>query len=209
MIGKRLRTLRRQKGYTQADLAEKSKVSTQNIGRYENSEKTIVKSSTLENLARALNTSSDYLLGIVDLDNLDAFAINEEDTIRVPIYGTIPAGRPIEAIEVDCGYTNMEATKFRGGKKFIGLKVKGDSMYPYYMEGDTVIIEITPQAESGDDVVVFVGYDHEATLKKFHRKEDHVELEPLNREYPVKKYYANSEPVRILGVVRELRREVS
>lgn len=27
--------------------------------------------------------------------------------------------------------------------KFIALKVKGDSMYPKYFEGDTVIIEVT------------------------------------------------------------------
>lgn len=209
MLGARLRNLRKQKGLKQKDLAEMTHINAQNIARYENAESSTVKTTTLEKLAKALNTTTDFLLGLTDNVGLDLFEINEEDTVKVPIYGQIPAGRPIEALQVDCGYIEYSASHFKGGKQFIGLKVKGNSMYPFYMEGDTVIIEITPEAQSGDDVVVFIGYDNEATLKKFHQKEDHIELEPINREYSIRKFYKNDQPIRILGVVRELRREVS
>lgn len=209
MIGKRLREVRKKRDLKQKELSEKSKVSAQNITRYENAETTNVKADTLANLAKALNTSTDYLLGLSDFLEVEPIEFNQEDTVQIPIYGTIPAGRPIEAIEVDEGYLNIAAKKLKGGKTFIGLKVKGDSMYPFYHNGDVVIIEITPEAQSGEDVIAFVGYDHEATLKKFHKKDDHIELEPINREYPIKKYYKNDVPVRILGVVRELRREIS
>lgn len=209
MLGARIKHLRKLRGLKQKDLAKLTGIKAQNLNYYENKESTVVKSTTLQKIANALNTSTDYLLGKKDFDDFDLFEINEEDTIKVPIYGQIPAGRPIEALQVDCGYIEYSASHFKGGKQFIGLKVKGNSMYPFYMEGDTVIIEITPEAQSGDDVVVFIGYDNEATLKKFHRKEDHIELEPINREYSIRKFYKNDQPIRILGVVRELRREVS
>lgn len=209
MLGARIKHLRKLRGLKQKDLAKITGISNQNISKYEKAESTVVKSNTLEKIANALNTSTDYLLGVKDFDDFDLVEINEEDTVKVPIYGQIPAGRPIEALQVDCGYIEYSASHFKGGKQFIGLKVKGNSMYPFYMEGDTVIIEITPEAQSGDDVVVFIGYDNEATLKKFHQKEDHIELEPINREYSIRKFYKNDQPIRILGVVRELRREVS
>ena len=38
-------------------------------------------------------------------------------------------------------------------------------MYPKYMDGDTLIIRLQPDCESGQDAVVYInGYD--ATLKK-------------------------------------------
>lgn len=207
MYGNRLKHLRKQKGIKQKDLSKISGVSVNNLTRYENTEYNVVKSSSVEKLAKALNTTSDYLLGLSDFENL-ALEENKNTSIPVPVYGNIPAGRPIEALEVDNGYINYDKSNFKGGKQFIGLKVKGDSMYPFYMDGDTVIIEITTDAQSGDDVVAYIGYEHFATLKRFHKKEDHIELEPLNREYPVKAYYDSDVPVRILGVVRELRREL-
>ncbi len=208
MYGKRLKQLRKQRGLKQVELSRISGVSVTNLTRYENTEYNIVKSNTVEKLAKALGTTSDYLLGITDFENLEVVELNKTDTLPVPVYGTIPAGRPIEALEVDGGYINIDKSNFRGGKQFIGLKVKGNSMYPFYIDGDTVIVEITADAKSGEDVVAYIGYDHEATLKRFHIKDDHVELEPLNREYPVRSYYKTDIPVRILGVVRELRRNI-
>ena len=45
------------------------------------------------------------------------------------------------------------------GDKFIGLKVKGNSMYPKYIEDDTIIVKLQPDCESGQDAIVYVnGY---------------------------------------------------
>ena len=209
MLGERLKTLRNRKNYTQKTLSELTGISQQAIIRYEKTEENNIKIDNLNKLAEALNTTPDYLLGYSNISINDFYSENEEAKIKVPVYGRIPAGTPIEALQVDFGYIDVEATKFKGGKQFIGLKVKGDSMYPFYMEGDIILIELTPDAQSGDDVVAYIGYDHEATLKRFHRKEDHVELEPINREYPRRSYGRQDPPIRILGVVRELRMEIS
>ena len=43
-------------------------------------------------------------------------------------------------------------------------------MYPKYMDGDTLIIQLQPDCESGQDAVVYInGYD--ATLKKVSKQQ--------------------------------------
>lgn len=202
--GKRLKQARENKKLKQKDLAKIVELSTPVISNYETESIKYPRADLIEKFADALGTSVDYLL-----DRSDFMEIPDStDDIQIPVYGSVPAGTPIEALEVDNGYIGLKKEMFKGGKKFIGLKVKGDSMYPYYMEGDTIIIELTPDFNSGDDVVVFIGYDYEATLKRIHKKEDHIELEPINREYPTRSYGKDDTPVRVLGVVRELRRSI-
>ena len=125
------------------------------------------------------------------------------------MYGKVPAGIPIEAIE---DIQDTEDISFDKGyhrqKDYIGLVVDGDSMYPKYLKGDTIIVEVTPQCENGEDCVVYVnGYD--ATLKTVIKNDDGtITLKPINPEYPPKTYGPNDEPIKILGKVKELRRTI-
>lgn len=210
LLGDRVKELRKKSGYTQEQLAKKMGKSKQIISRIEKTKERLVKSDTLELLSKELNTSTDYLLGLTNSPNLELVEIVENDDkgVLIPVYGKVAAGVPIEALEVDYGWIPIDKKLIMNGKRFIGLKVKGDSMYPFYMDGDTVIIEINPVVEDGDDVVAYIGYDYEATLKRFHWEDDGISLEPLNREYPIKHYGKNDNPVRILGKVVEVRREV-
>lgn len=208
--GERIKELRKKYGLTQAELASKAKTSPSAIYMIEKDKRNTIKNPLLESLSDALNTSTDYLLGRTDIQNLDLYNVVDNSSgmvTEVPVFGKIPAGRPIEALEIDYGYVPVTTSMIRG-RQIIGLKVTGDSMYPKYMEDDVILIEITTDVQSGDDVVAFIGYDTEATLKRFHWKGDAVELEPLNREYPVKRYTRDDPPVRILGKVIEIRRAV-
>ncbi len=130
------------------------------------------------------------------------------DTITINVYGSVPAGQPIEALEDVIGYEEIPEVWTRFGKEFIALKVKGDSMYPKYFEGDTVIIEVTPDCNNGQDAVVYVN-GYEATLKEVQKNEDgSITLKPFNPEYPPKTYRTGDDIVTILGVVKELRRKI-
>lgn len=213
MIDKKMiRKLRLKKGMSQKELAKELEVDPAYISRLETVNDKDITTKKLVKLAKALGTTPDYLLSFSEINNNSDFyevVKNDEGFIKVPVYGTVPAGQPIEALEVDEGYVDIPGCMFKGGKRLIGLKVKGDSMYPYYLEGDVVIIEITTDCNSGDDVVVFIGYDHEATLKRIHKKQDLIELEPLNRMYSPMKFTPQDEPIRVLGVVRQLIRNVS
>lgn len=81
-------------------------------------------------------------------------------------------------------------------------------MYPKYLDGDTVIIEKCPDCETGTDAAVyFNGY--EATLKTVIKNENGtITLRPINPNYSPTTYGEGDDPVRILGVVKEIRRKI-
>ena len=128
---------------------------------------------------------------------------------RIKVYGSVPAGIPLEAIEDVVDWEDIPLDWSAGGNEFIGLRVKGDSMAPKYVDGDIVIVKIQPDCESGQDAVIYVN-GYEATLKKLIKKTDCIILQPLNPSYEPKVYDYNDEdnPIKILGVVVELRRKI-
>lgn len=62
-IGKRIKTLREQKGISQTELAEKSKSSKQTIYKYENGIITNIPSDKIELIAKILDVTPSYLMG--------------------------------------------------------------------------------------------------------------------------------------------------
>ncbi len=130
--------------------------------------------------------------------------------IRVPVLGRIPAGIPIEAIQDVADWEDFPIADTVPGKAYFGLKIKGDSMEPEYRDGDTIIIQQQERCNSGDDCAVMVNGD-DATFKRVRLHENGLTLQPLNSKYDPR-YFTASEveslPVRILGVVVEIRRKV-
>ena len=125
------------------------------------------------------------------------------------VYGTIPAGIPMECIEDIIDTEEISADMLKGGKQYFGLKIKGNSMYPDYLNGDTIILEKTDDCESGDECCVMVN-GSDGTFKKVIKNENGIILQPLNSEYQPM-FYTNEQikslPVRIIGKVVELRRK--
>lgn len=134
------------------------------------------------------------------------------DSFRIPVLGTVPAGIPIEAIEDVVDWEEIPKAMMNGGKEYFALKVRGDSMWPRFLEGDTVIVRKAPTCRSGEVCVVYVnGYD--ATLKevRLNEADKSVSLIPENKNYPPRTYTkeeVDSLPVTIAGVVVELRRKI-
>ena len=127
---------------------------------------------------------------------------------RIHVYGSVPAGVPTEALEDIVDFEDIPTEWLRGGQEYFGLKVKGDSMYPVYLDGDTIIVRKQPTCESGEDCVVYVN-GYEATLKRVQLLPDGLRLQPLNPNYPPQtftKEEVQALPVGIAGVVVELRR---
>jgi len=128
---------------------------------------------------------------------------------RVPVFGTVPAGIPIEAIEDIFDYEEIPREMTAGGREYFGLRVKGDSMEPEYRDGDTILIIKQNDCDNGQIAVIYVnGFD--ATLKRVVKTEDSIILQPLNPAYDPMVYRLDDpdNPVTILGVVVEIRRKV-
>ena len=164
-----------------------------------------------------MNLPIDELLKMLDDDQ--EFLINADKDIYekyfssksavVFVYGTIPAGIPMECIEDIIDTEEISADMLKGGKQYFGLKIKGNSMYPDYLDGDTIILEKTDDCESGDECCVMVN-GSDGTFKKVLKNENGIILQPLNSEYQPM-FYTNEQikslPVRIIGKVVELRRK--
>jgi repressor LexA len=122
----------------------------------------------------------------------------------VPLLGLIAAGRPIEAIENPEAVEVPESMLPRG--ESYALRVRGDSMIQDgIQDGDLVLIRRAARAENGATVVAIV--DGEATLKRFFRRGDEVELRPANAALrPVR---VPASRVEIRGILSGLLRRYS
>lgn len=113
---------------------------------------------TIKSVAKGMNMTTDDLLKILD-DNQE-ITINANTSSHssavVFVYGTIPAGIPMECIEDIIDTEEISADMLKGGKQYFGLKIKGDSMTPDYIDGDIIICEKVSDCESGQDCIVMV-----------------------------------------------------
>ena len=87
----------------------------------------------------------------------------------VSVYGTIPAGIPMEMIEDIIDTEEISIDMLKGNKQYFGLKIKGNSMNPDYLDGDTIILEKTEDCESGQDAVVMVNRKRPVHSKEYSR----------------------------------------
>jgi len=101
--------------------------------------------------------------------------------VSVRLLGEVAAGRPLEPFEQQESL-EIPPGLLRGGENF-ALRVRGDSMIDDGIhDGDVVIVRRQPTAENGQTVVALV--DGEATIKKYYRRGERVELLPANPRVP-------------------------
>lgn len=204
----KLKELRKKVGLSQSELAEKISVHQTLISQIERG--TVVPSgATIIDLADFFGVSADYILGRDD-NNINPASL-DKSVVDINVYGTIPAGVPIEAIEDIIDTEQIPSSWLSGGREYFALIVRGDSMYPVYLDGDTVIVRKENTCKTGDDCVVYInGYD--ATLKRVKLYDDgSIEICPINTNYAPRRYSreeAAALPVQIGGVVVELRRRM-
>ena len=109
--------------------------------------------------------------------------------IRVPVFGHIQAGLPVDVPDVRNWQTAEElvqltAEMFGDPSRLFALRVQGDSMKDAAVQdGDIVILRYQESANNGDMVAAWLEGDDETTLKFLNKKGDTVELIPANTDY--------------------------
>lgn len=118
--------------------------------------------------------------------------------VDLPLLGTVAAGQPIEAVEVQDTLAVPEAMLPAAGNHFV-LRVSGDSMIDEQIrDGDYVIVEDRKSAENGEMVIALVG-GMEVTLKKFYRENGKIRLQPANPA--MQPIVVDANQVQVQGVV--------
>lgn len=206
-----LKFLREEKRISKNKLGELVGVNQSTISRWESNE---IKPSidNVEEVAKALNVPlPDLLIKDLQFDNGNLVDI-DSDIIKIPVFGTIKAGIPIESQPDIIDYVEIPKNWTRGGKKFYGLQLSGDSMFPKYNDKDIVIFEQNNDVQSynGKDVAVMIN-GTESTFKKISVNEQGIVLQPYNLAYDImmfSKEQVEQLPIKVVGIAREKRTKI-
>ena len=122
--------------------------------------------------------------------------------VLLPLSGVVAAGLPLEAVEAPEAVGVPE--DMLGSGDYFALRVRGQSMIEEgIFDGDTIVVRSQARAENGQTVVALV--DGDATVKKYYRWQDGVELRPGNPE--MDSIFVREGEFRIRGVVVGLMRK--
>ncbi len=146
------RQIRQRLGLTQSELAERLRTTRMTITRYE--------------------CGTRRIPGVVE-----AFLSQLDAPSQIPMLGIVAAGIPIEPI-LQAEQVEVPPSMLQTGEHF-ALRVKGESMRDEgILPGDLVIVHRQRTARNGQTVVALV--NHEATVKKYYKKANRIELHPAN-----------------------------
>lgn len=194
----------REKEMNQSDLADQLKTNKSVVSSWLTGAR-YPRMNTMEKIASVFNVEKSDLM-----EKKAAAVSNTIRSVRIPVLGTVVAGIPMEAIENIIDYEEIPEEMARG-KEFFGLRVKGRSMEPKFLEDDIVIVQKTSTVDSGDIAIVLVNGD-EATMKKVMRSPEGVTLIAYNPDVYEPHFYSNhdivTKPVEVIGKVVEIRRKV-
>ena len=162
-------------------------------------------------IADKLNTTVEYLTGQTDDPAKPALPAGLEiypvqSVTMVPVVGSVRAGPGGLAV---MEYEGMEPVyDRRDTSETFWLRVKGDSMTPFFFENDLVLIHKQPDADSGDYVIALVD-EEEGTLKKLQKLDGGgIALLSNNPAYEPRIFVGKAlHRVQILGVVLESKRK--
>ena len=199
--GQRLYELMEHFGLNAVDLSIATDIPKSSMSMYLN-DKRNMKADRIKTLADTYNVNEAWLLGydVPMQKNVPSkgFVIN--------VLGRVAAGVPIDAIDEIIDQEEISPRLAQTGE-FFGLRIKGDSMSPRIMDGDTVIVRKQDDAES-DEIVIALINGHDGVCKKLKKINNGLMLISLNPQYdPMVFDYTevDSIPVKIIGRVVEVR----
>lgn len=197
-----IKNRRKELGLTLLDIANACGVSEATVSRWESGNIANMKRSRIAQLASVLNISPSMLIH----DDYDIQTdLNPIIKPKVPVLGVVPCGEPIEAIEDIIEWIEVVPSQATG---HFGLIAKGDSMAPYILDGDILIVKHSPVVASGKIAIVKVNGD-EATCKRLIINDAGITLMPYNPTFQPMIFSpqdVEDKPVIIIGEVVEIRR---
>lgn len=198
----RIRQLREEYGRSQSELAKYLGITPQAVSGYENGKRN-PPTDVCQRIADFFLVSTDYVLGRSDDPKRTEV---RSDTVRIKVLGRVAAGIPFDAVEEIVDFEDIPATLAKTGE-FFGLRIRGDSMSPRILNGDTVIVRKQDDADTGDIVIALIN-GSEGCCKRFKRFHGGISLISLNPVYEPLVYSEDEVktlPVKIIGRVVELR----
>lgn len=204
-------------GLSYGEIARRTGIPKSSIHRYASGKTKKIPIDAVRLISEATGVSTSYIMGREDKQE-NSYSLPQptitENTTTFPVIGDIAAGYDFPAYEDWTGDTiEIPDTYLRGHDKseFFVLRVKGNSMFPMYHDGDKVLILKQSTLNYSGEIGAILYNDDCGTLKKVEYKEgeDWLNLIPINPNYePVRIEGEALEHCRVLGVPRLLIREL-
>lgn len=174
---RRLKELREEANYSQRAVAEKIGVSDTAYQNYEYGSRDIP-GNVLAALADLYETTTDYVLGLVDYRNKRLIPSSADGLfVDVPLHGSIAAGTPIDMLPVDDTHPVPAAVMAEHPDAFL-LRVSGSSMDRILPDGCYALVDPCDDVDvDGKPYAVAVNGDT-ATIKRVRRLDNGFELVP-------------------------------
>lgn len=120
---------------------------------------------------------------------------------KVPLLGTVAAGKPLLCEENLDGYVNLTEPFVRPGRSYFALRVRGLSMVNAgILDGDLAVVEQSNTAVDGQIVVAVI--DDAITLKRYYKESTRIRLQPENPDFQA----IYCQDVRIVGILSNIVR---
>ena len=195
-----------------AQLEKMTGIAKSSIQRYATGTTKKIPVDAVKLIADATNASAAWIMGWEEKYPEPNIT---DDYITFPILGDIAAGYDHIAVESWEGDTVDIPTSYLKGRKqsdFFVLRVKGDSMFPTYCDGDLVVVLKQSTLNYSGQIGAVLYDDDCATLKRvdYCTGEDWMKLVPINPNYPPAHIENEAlEHCRIMGIPWVLVREIN
>lgn len=164
---------REELGLYQEDVVDKLKkegidISISGLSRIESKERQKIDTALLIALSKILKKDFIKMLGH-ESEKEPSNVTDEvfESFVRIPLYGMASAGNGlIESEESNIEYINIPKLNGNVKKSDFATRVKGDSMEPYYHNGDIIVVDVSNQdirTLNGKEALIY--YDDNKYLK--------------------------------------------
>ena len=210
-ISIRLRKAMDLRGLKQVDLVTRTNLPKSSISQYLSGVRE-PKQKAIYLLSEVLAVEPGWLMGYdvpMEAKRRPISAQPVMDSCRIPLLGRVAAGKPLFDEGNVIGEVLVDPKLVAGESDLYALKVRGDSMSPKILDGDTLIVREQSTADDGEIVIVTVNGD-EGTCKKLKRYPDALALVSINPLYePIMYTWEEVEqlPVRIVGKVLQSRHD--
>lgn len=212
MFTEKIKDLRQSRGLNKRQMAELLELPYTTYNNYEIGARE-ANSDVLKKISKIFGVSVDFLIDnsefVYGNINLAAPQITD-DNVEFPVIGDVAAGFDKIAIEDWTGDKIQIPSSYLKGRnqdEFFVLRIKGDSMYPEYRDGDKVIILKQNVIDYSGQIAVAIYGDNMGTIKKIEYKKDCINLVPINPQYQPEEI-KDAETLHILGIPTLLIREV-
>ncbi|BEO92030.1 hypothetical protein FNSP4_18390 [Fusobacterium nucleatum] len=172
-ISEKLKKYRNELGLSQTEVAEKIEVTKPTYASYEKGKDISI--GTLKKLADLFKVSFESF-----------FSEEDNNMVKIPILSDVSAGYGEEALEEATHWIKLPASIARNAT--FGTFVAGDSMEPKINDGDLLLVQDSPQLDSGE-IGIFL-LNEKVYCKRFH-------YNPITKDLVLKSLNSSYEPIKV------------